>query len=309
MASGRILLLRGGAIGDFILTLPALAALRHHFPTAQVEVMGYPHIACLAALAGLAHAVHPIEARPLAAFFARNATLDPAATGFFAGFDVIVSYLYDPDRIFRENVGRCSRAQFLQAAHRPDERALTHATEVFLEPLRALAIFDADPTPRIPLPTDAPPNEPPCIAVHPGSGSERKNWPEDRWLELLTRLTHEHDLPVLLVGGEAEGERLHRLASALPHDRRRLARRLPLDQLAPLLSRCRLFLGHDSGITHLAAALGVPCVVLWGPTNPAIWRPRGSHDVRLLQHEHGLLALDPRSVLAACQDLLTAPRA
>src|SRR5262245_44744075 len=111
---GRILVIRGGALGDFVLTLPVLSALRNQFPRAQLEGLGYPHIARLALAGGLADVVHPIEARALAGFFARDGALDSAMATFFSGFAVILSFLYDPDGIFRENVGRCSAAQFIQ---------------------------------------------------------------------------------------------------------------------------------------------------------------------------------------------------
>src|SRR6266568_852494 len=144
-ASGKILVIRGGAIGDFILTLPALVALRQQFPNARLEVLGYPHIAQLALAGGLAADVKSIEARALAGFFARDGQLDESLANYFSGFALIVSYLYDPDDIFQSNVRRCSAAQFIVGPHRPDERLALHATEVFLKPLERLAIYDADP--------------------------------------------------------------------------------------------------------------------------------------------------------------------
>jgi len=90
-----------------------------------------------------------------------------------------------------------------------------HATEVFLKPLERLAIFGADPIPRLALNSQCSTLKP--LAIHPGSGGEKKNWPEERWRELLQRIVSETDWPLLLVGGEAEGERLQRLATLLPH--------------------------------------------------------------------------------------------
>src|SRR5512136_2312341 len=98
---GRILVIRGGAIGDFILTLPAIAALRRQFPEAYLEVLGYPHIVQLAIAGGLVDRAHSIEARALAGFFARNGALAQDLMDYFSEFDLIVSYLYDPDEIFR----------------------------------------------------------------------------------------------------------------------------------------------------------------------------------------------------------------
>ena len=147
--AGSILVIRGGAIGDFILTLPVLAALRQRFPEARLEVLGYPHVAQLAALGKLVDAVIPIESRPLAGFFARRGSLDPEMAKNFGRFNLIISYLFDPDEIFRTNVGLCTKAQFIQGPHRPAADSIQHASEVFLKPLERLAIFDADSTPRL----------------------------------------------------------------------------------------------------------------------------------------------------------------
>ena len=286
---GKILVVRGGAIGDFILTLPAIAALRQQFPGAHLEVLGYPHITQLALAGGLVDGVQPIEARALASFFARNGELDDEFADYFSEFDLIVSYLYDPDEIFRTNIARCSGAQFIQGPHRPDEGKRVHATKVYLQPLERLAIFDAEPVPRIHL---APPasHGSPRIALHPGSGSEKKNWPEEKWAALLQHLTHSTVLDLLLVGGEAEGERLERLAAALPPTRLEAAQSLPLAELARRLKGCMAFVGHDSGISHLAAALGVPCLVLWADTAEEVWRPQGER-VKVLNNSKGLSAV------------------
>src|SRR5207244_2409537 len=114
------------------------------------------------------------------------------------------------------------------------------------------------------------------LALHPGSGSESKNWPEDKWRALIDYLAQKTELRLLLVGGEAEGERLARLWKRIPPERARLALHLPLWELARSLRNCIGFIGHDSGISHLAAAVGVPSLLLWGTTNQAVWRPRSA---------------------------------
>jgi heptosyltransferase-2 len=91
---------------------------------------------------------------------------------------------------------------------------------------------------------------------------------------LLRHLVNSTELDLLLVGGEAEGERLQRLAAALPPPRLEVAQSLPLAELARRLKGCTAFVGHDSGISHLAAALGVPCLVLWADTAEEVWRPQ-----------------------------------
>src|SRR3989475_11065804 len=236
---GKILVIRGGAIGDFILTLPVLAALRQQFPDARLEVLGYPHIAQLALAGGLADDMKSIEARALASFFARDGQLDEGLARYFAGFALIISYLYDPDEIFQSNVGRCSAAQFIVGPHRPEEKLALHATEGFLKPLERLAIYEADPVPILPI------NQQPStlhqLALHPGSGSERKNWPEENWMRLIQHLQTATRFSFLLVGGEAEVGRLRRLSVVFPPDRLELAQCLPFAELAQRLQACLRF--------------------------------------------------------------------
>ncbi len=301
MSQGKILVIRGGAIGDFILTLPVFAALRRQFPETRLEVLGYPHIASLAAAGGLVDAVKPIESRPLAGFFARGGDLDFELSSYFAGCNVIFSYLFDPDEIFRDNLARITKAQVIQGIHRPSETRAMHAAEQLLEPLQRLAIFEADQRPILKLTSVVAPETRRALAVHPGSGSERKNWPETAWRELLRELRQHSRQPLLLVGGEAEGDRLTRLAAECADVE--VAKGLPLPQLAERLSGCAGFVGHDSGISHLAAALGLPGLVLWGPTNPTVWRPH-SDRFRLLAAENGLANLAVETVLAETLRLL-----
>lgn len=300
-SKGKILVIRGGAIGDFVLTLPVLAALRRQFPDSHLEILGYPHIASIALHGGLADAVRPVEARALAGFFADMGDLDDATGHYFAGFHIILSYLYDPDGFFAENVKACSKAQFIPGPHRPDETKPAHATSVLLRPLERLAIFDADPVPRLRL--KAAPPVAPVLAVHPGSGSEKKNWPQPHWAKFLAHVMSGTDWNVLLVGGEAEGNRLAELAAPLPSSRVRIARNQPLPELASTLRSCLGFIGHDSGITHLAAAVGLSGLALWAESNEAIWHPR-SPAFRVLRNSEGLAHLSPETTFTVLRNLL-----
>lgn len=302
---GKILVIRGGAIGDFILTLPVLAALRQQFPRTHLEVLGYPHIAQLALAGGLVKRVQSIEARALAGFFARNGNLSEKLVDYFSEFDLVISYLYDPDKIFQTNVARCTRAQFIPGPHRPDENLEIHATDVFLKPLEALAIFEADAVPRLDIPkafeTTLATGR--WLAVHPGSGSESKNWPEASWAELLRQLVQSTTLNLLLIGGEAERDRLERLAHALPPTRLKLMQSAPLPDVAQWLASSIGFIGHDSGISHLAAAVGLRSLVLWGNTAEAVWWPR-SKQMTVLRSSKGLAELSVPIVLHNLEELL-----
>ncbi len=320
---GRILVIRGGAIGDFILTLPVLRALRAQFPQTHLEVLGYAHIAQLAVAGGLAHGVRSIEAASLAAFFAPGASLKKEWTDYFASFSIILSYLYDPDFIFQTNIARSAKVQFIAGPHRVDESKGEPASKQLLQPLERLAIFDPDPIPRLRWTTDDAAHlnsverpivgsgvagcpgqrdarEGPLLAVHPGSGSETKNWPEHKWAELLSRLLENPARRLMVVGGEVEAGKIERLIAPLPMDRVERVQNLPLPELALRLERCAAFLGHDSGISHLAAALGVPSMLLWADTREDIWRPLGSH-VEVLREDGGLANLTVSRVLDVIQ--------
>jgi heptosyltransferase III len=308
--------LRGGAIGDFILTLPVLAALRRHFPRSRIELLGYPHIAQLALAGGLVDEIRALESPSLTGLFHPTGITDANWIEYFRGVQLLISYLYDPEGIQANNLARVCPARRLQGRHRPDETQNRHAVDVWLDPLAELGLRGASREPVINLvqPGRNPPVAPGVtalamgrmasterwLALHAGSGSERKNWPEPLWLALLRKIWSETQWHTLLVGGEAEGGRLERLSQGAPADRIRLAQNLPLLELAHWLLPCAGFVGHDSGITHLAAALGLFGVVLWGPSNPHIWQPLSSK-MTLLKAPGELANLTVERVFAAIQ--------
>ena len=267
----RILVIRGGALGDFILTLPVLAALRRHFPDHGLEVLGHPRFASLAAAAGLAENVQDLDSPRLAGLFAPNGAWEADISDYFARFDWVISYLYDPGQVFQTNVARCSRARFIAGPHRPDEAAGLHATEALLGPLQLLGISNAEAMPVLQLPGTAPWLAPAkWLAAHPGSDSRRKNWPQPKWMGLLPSPGGTDDMefiPHWRRGGRGQGAEPGRRPAARPGARRS---RLAAGAIGHGCRECAAFLGHDSGIAHLAAALGLPGAVLWGDTAPAV---------------------------------------
>jgi len=282
----RILVTRGGALGDFLVTLPAFAALRELWPAARLECLGYPRVLGLVTdpgqERGYFHEGHSLEPGSLAGFFTQGLILDPDWVDFFSEFDLVVSYLYDPDEFFTRNLKRCHVPEIWRGEPKVPEGFGAPAARHFLNalPFAREGAFPAEHlrSRLFPQPADhaaaalllgAEP--PPFIAIHPGSGSPTKNWPLENWATLLETL-RAADRPVLLVGGEADGpalERLRPLATWTAFHR-------PLPELAALLSRAERFLGHDSGVTHLAAAAGTPVTVLFGPTDPTVWAPPGA---------------------------------
>ena len=300
----RILVIRGGAIGDFILTLPALKALRDAHPEAHIEILGYKHIAVLAENRFYAQAVHSIEYGPLARFFARNSELPAELSEYFASFDLIVSYLYDPDRIFETNLRRCgvqnlicgpakitdSRSDGLPAVIGNPTAGKPwfldgHAAWQLARPIEELGIKVVDFAERIFPSTEdrefareflASVSQP-IIAIHPGSGSHEKNWPLEKWIGLFSPGSRFTDVGGLVViSGEADEAQTDQLQREWKNRGVRFARNLALPRLAALLEHA-IFIGHDSGISHLAAAAGATCVLLFGPTDPDVWAPKNEN--------------------------------
>jgi ADP-heptose:LPS heptosyltransferase len=299
----RILVIRGGAIGDFVLTLPAIKLLRDSFPRARLEILGYQHIIALAEKRYYADAISSIEYGPLAAFFAKNADLPSKLSDYFGKFDLVVSYLFDPDRIFETNLKRCGIKTFIAGSPKLSDRE--HAACQLARPLEELSLHLENPAAKI-YPSEADREfarsflrdvTDPIVALHPGSGSEKKNWPIERWQELGEHL-FAANRKVVIVSGEADEKRARLLAAAWRERPIQFARNLALPQLATLFERAE-FIGHDSGISHIAAAVGARCLLLFGPTDPAIWAPANENVTALRAPEGNLDTLAVATVIAA----------
>jgi heptosyltransferase-2 len=272
------LVIRGGAIGDFILTLPAIKALRDAFPNARLELLGYKHIAALAENPSYAQQIRSIESAELSGLFVKDSDLPAALANYFAKFEVIVSYLYDPDLIFEANLRRAGAQKVIRGPAKIDTAA--HATHQLARPIEELGVPVPDLSPRLYL-SDEDRDvareflaglATPMVAFHPGSGSKKKNWPLQNWISLGNHFLTISGGSLIIVSGEADEARIARLELIWRNPRVRFAKNLPLPGLAALLANT-VFFGQDSGISHLAAAAGGICIVLFGPADPEIWAP------------------------------------
>lgn len=284
MSVPRVLVIRGGAIGDFILTLPAIRLLREGIPGCHLEVMGYAGIVELAVCAGLAGAVRHLGHQDMAPLFAPRAAVKDELSNYLRSFNLVVSYLFDPDGHFRGNLERLGVKTLIECPHRVLPEAGPAPVQL-ARPLEKLALFLENPAPWIADAQETPSLRGPVTRrffLHPGSGSTSKNWPLQNWQQTLRFLRESQpDAELILLTGEAEEARgvLDQLRS-----QDWLALRcahwhgLPLlelcDQFLSSATKGAVFLGHDSGISHLAAACGLPCLLLFGPTDPAVWAPQ-----------------------------------
>ncbi len=308
-ATGRVVVVRAGGLGDTILVLPALQRLRARFPAARMTLVGSHWAEDLLPLVPFPCAVVRFDSPVLTPLFGPSPEADPL--GVFSSADAAILYAASPDEDFVRNARRFCRGRVVVWPVAPEPGV--HAADHF-----AAAVDDAGP--RLPGPggvddsallrvehelavragvwmrdrlgsgpcdPGAPPgsagahdrrpalprgNGVSAVAVHPGSGGRRKCWPAERFAEVVAGIGR----PVVLIEGPADAEACRGVrdlvSPVLPVAR---AEGLLVPQAASLIAACGLFLGNDSGMSHLAAALGVPTVAVFGPTDPAVWSPRG----------------------------------
>jgi hypothetical protein len=173
-------------------------------------------------------------------------------------FDSIVSW-YGANRPDFRDLVRELGLPFTFFPALPADAAGCHAADFYLDQARTLAPCDSDGIPRLSVP-QAREN---FAAIHPFSSSFRKNWPLEKFRCVAQSLARQ--MPVRWCRGPEDPP----LEDAVTMDN--------LYELACWLARARLYIGNDSGITHLAAAVKTPVLALFGPTDPAVWGPRGPH--------------------------------
>jgi ADP-heptose:LPS heptosyltransferase len=146
----------------------------------------------------------------------------------------------------------------------------------------------------------------PYAVLHPGSGSARKNWPAPAWAGVAGAVQAARPLRLVITAGEADDAplaalRVAREGAAPPGAPDVVLHRPDLELLTGVLAGASLYLGNDSGVTHLAAGLGVPTLAVFGTTDPAQWAPRGPR-VRVLGGDPGGWP-DEAAVLRSALDL------
>jgi hypothetical protein len=252
-----------------------------------VDLVGYPTPLRLALNPWHASAIHSIDRALFAGLFSEPVTLE--LESFLGDFDCVVAWCRDETGHLGRLLDRLKLPHVLCAAF-PDLRSGIHASQHLINTLKPLGVLGPATTPELVLSDEAGAiaeglrreigvETGEFLALHPGSGSPRKNWSPAKF-SALAGLAKRAGLEVVLIEGEADREPIRELLSHLEWQPP-LIRLTDLSVLAALLSRAGAFFGNDSGITHLAAAAGAPTVAVFGPTDPRIWAPRGSH-VRIL---------------------------
>jgi ADP-heptose:LPS heptosyltransferase len=277
-AGEKMFVLFPGALGDFICFLPALQVLAQD---RNVALFARSEFAGLTPPTVRLHSLERYEIRRL---FTPGAANDGAVRRFFAAYDRIYSWMGSRQEDFVRELSRLSNDRARIFPFRGDIAGM-HQAEYYFSCVRQDG--SEMPLPEIMLRPEAVSwsrqfwqrhglENRPVLALAPGSGGREKIWPVDGFCAVADWWRASVDGEVLIILGPVEAERggFEPLAS-----RATVARDLDLAQAAALLSRSDVYLGNDSGITHLAAAAGVYTVAVFGPSDPQKWRPRGRHVV------------------------------
>lgn len=336
---GDTYLFHDGALGDSILLWPLVRALRRAPALAPHPAPPNPHrqsirLAFRPDLARLAQRVFAIEAQnsappspPDAPVVAAPLSLDqhqrlwgslgdePGAIDPHAALVITCTsrepdQLAAPERAWTRRLARAFPNALLLLAGPPGGRSRAQLALELHAPTRGSVAA------RL-----APPADPPLLALHIGAGGEHKRWPLPHWLLLADHLSRErppfpqrspvtdhHPPRVQLLAGHVELERLSSTELAAFHAAGGIAPDT-LDDLLGALAPATLYVGADTGPTHLAAQLGLPTIALFGPTDPRVWSPVGPRVRTLLAPDRVMTRLTVSAVLAAAHQTLAAPLA
>jgi ADP-heptose:LPS heptosyltransferase len=257
-----------GAVGDFLLALPALRGLRARHVGAHLTLVVAGHIVPLARLSRTADAVASLDAASAAWLFGGE-----TAPPWLDAHPVVYSWLGAGDAALRTRLARRAAALHCFAVERGPGRL--HAAAAYARAVgiaadaRTLAAQAAILPPESATADAFAAGRGPLLAIHPGAGSRAKRWDAAGFVR-VAQWWRRCGGSLVEIAGPAEAGDPPLLGAPAARD-------LPLAELAALLARCAAYVGNDSGVSHLAAAVGAPSVVLFGPTDRRRWRPLGAH--------------------------------
>ncbi|MFZ2087167.1 MAG: glycosyltransferase family 9 protein, partial [Desulfobaccales bacterium] len=267
-------------MGDLLLAGPALASVCRHFPEARFIGVGHPERWRLLGWSLPMKDVWDGGEAVWTPLFQVEGALPTALPDRLKGIDLALVFSPSPRPGFLARLLEAGLPQALWLPSFPRGGA-DHVTVVQARRLEALGIR-AFPGPfRLRVADNLPGGlglEPGkrLLVIAPGSGSPEKNWPLTSYYEVARALAWEAGLQVVWLAGPAEETLLPYIQGLAAAQEQAVRAGEPLVKVARLLARTHLYLGGDSGITHLAAAAGAARVVaLFGPTDPRVWAPLG----------------------------------
>jgi heptosyltransferase-3 len=275
-----------GALGDVLLAVPALRQLRAQHPQHQLMLCAKDSVARLLLECKVIDAWASIEGGAWADVYDPDASLTGELKNWLSCCDRAIAWIRDEKGTLAASLRKAGArmtivsspfAMGLKATHQSDRfceiAEVSPASLVSFKPLplcgEIRSLGDAC------LGDAGMPAGQSLVAVHPGSGSSQKSVGVTTMARMIAKIQGEGVIPIV-IEGPADRQAVLNLLGEIPSPVTVL-QALDLRTLAGVLSHVRLFVGHDSGVTHLAALLGVPTVAIFGPTDPARWAPSGKH--------------------------------
>jgi len=276
----KILVWHQGGLGDVLLAAPALAAVSRSFPAARFIGVGQPRLwRLLDGTLPLEEAWDSGEAL-WAGLYQEGQDISPRLAERLAGMDLalVMSPRQRPPFLARLRQGGVSQVVWLPSF---PEGGSEHVVTLQARRLEELGLREVPVPVRLRLETVSSEDlgldfGDRVLVLAPGSGHPAKNWPLPHYYELARTLAWDAGLKVVWLAGPAEEGLLPYLEGLAAAQGQEVWVQEPLERVARLLARSEIFLGGDSGISHLAAAAGARrVVVLYGPTDPRVWAPWG----------------------------------
>jgi hypothetical protein len=293
------LVLQPGAIGDCLLTLPLIRFMKEQLGLGSVAVLGHTDYVGMFPVRTCADGIRSIDTVDLHRLFVKPKDFDLADAdpliSTFAGYSWIVSFLGEPESNFEQNLiytANCSTsAEVITLTLKPPKGHCGHIADYYIEQFveqcaLTLARRSASKYTNLVRPTSADKrtgrdlldqagerSDQRTIVIHPGSGGRSKCCHLDNLLAAAEELGNNASIVFLL--GPAELERYDGATIARLRKAGKCLSGLSLAQVVAVLSCADIFIGNDSGITHLAAQMGVRTVALFGPTDPTVYGPVG----------------------------------
>ena len=274
MLPQKLLMIHQGALGDFVMAFPAIRRLRKQFN--QIDAFCQDKLGKMAQELRVIDKWFPIEAPYFSSLFSNM--VDSRTASIFQAYDKIAIFSFSTQ--LEQSIRGIARGNVHRIPPRPDASQRIHVAEYILHQLVNCWLLKApDASNGFILQSIEYPDQrsesydPKRIILHPGSGSRKKNWPLQNFLRVESMLRSSHFKPEFILGPAeifmAENLRKESDQTRCIHETG------DLTKLFCLLKTSGGFIGNDSGVSHLAAFLGLPTVTIFGPSDPLRWKPIG----------------------------------
>jgi heptosyltransferase-3 len=251
----KILIIREGALGDLILTFPVFFNFKEN--GYRVFVAGKGIYKNFVEKYGYVENFIPVDSSEYLFFFEKE---NSKLKEFLKDFDIIVSYT-DENEIIGENLKKNFKKKiFFHPVKK--EKLNIRITDYLMEPLKK--IFGENLYSFVDLNLE---NKGEFYVIHPGSGNKNKNWQKENFLKLANILKN-----VKIILGPAEDYEFW-----LKNFNGGIVINPSFDEIMEIAKKTIAYIGNDSGISHLFSITGVKTIVIFGPTSPFIWAPRGKN--------------------------------